>query len=164
MLLNLTKFTLYKWLFLRSRRQRRQWRNTTLSSSGPPATPAGTSFREEKFNRILAPIISTTLIVSCHKLTFKAKSLLNVIVQHLARALRKDNDETSTWAVSGRSEAKLRKVLDEASKVAQEFFNAIHIFPIDILKKSWHARTKMPSHGLSNINHPHPFTTPRSPG
>ena len=37
-------------------------------------------------------------------------------IQHLARALKKDNDETSTWAVSGRSEAKLRKVLAEASE------------------------------------------------
>ena len=36
-------------------------------------------------------------------------------IQHLARALKKDNDETSIWAVSGRSEAKLRKVLAEAS-------------------------------------------------
>ena len=37
-------------------------------------------------------------------------------IQHLAWALKKDNDETSTWAVSGRSEAKLRKVLAEASE------------------------------------------------
>ena len=36
--------------------------------------------------------------------------------QHLAKALKKDNDETATWAISGRSEAKLRKVLAEASE------------------------------------------------
>ena len=52
--------------------------------------------------------------------------------QHLARALKKDNDETATWAVSGRSEAKLRKVLAEASEVTGLDLNDVPLIICDI--------------------------------
>jgi short subunit dehydrogenase-like uncharacterized protein len=38
------------------------------------------------------------------------------VVEHLAKALHRDNDASSTWAVSGRSESKLQSVLGAATK------------------------------------------------
>ena len=52
--------------------------------------------------------------------------------QHLARALKKDNDETATWAISGRSEAKLRKVLSEASEATGLDLKEIPLIICDI--------------------------------
>ena len=38
------------------------------------------------------------------------------VVEHLAKALQREDGQVS-WAVSGRSEAKLKQVLENASKV-----------------------------------------------
>jgi short subunit dehydrogenase-like uncharacterized protein len=58
------------------------------------------------------------------------------VVEYLARAVKKDSDQNSdrpplSWAISGRSEAKLKAVLKQASKVTGIDLNNIPIIICD---------------------------------